>query len=52
MESEDECKYCHDKYHTSDEHEIFEDYFKKSIPELVSIIISLEVQVQQLEKCR
>ena len=47
-EMEEKCRYCYNKYHTSDEHEIFEEYFKKSIPDLVSIIISLEQQVDKL----
>ena len=46
---EEGCKYCHNIYHTSDEHEIFKEYFKKSVPDLVSIIISLEQQVDKLE---
>ena len=45
---EEGCKYCHNIYHTSDEHEIFKEYFKKSVPDLVSIIISLEQQVDKL----
>jgi len=48
------CKKCKDKYHTTAEHKIFKAYFKKSIPELVSIIIALEVENDRLEniKCR
>ena len=44
-ENIDGCKTCKNKYHTTDEHEIFEEYFKKSKEDLVSIIISLEVEL-------
>ena len=46
------CKICKDKDHTTREHKIFMTYFKKSIPELVSIIISLEVENDRLQDMR
>ena len=42
------CKTCNNEYHTTDEHEIFKEYFEKSKEDLVSIIISLEVECDQL----
>jgi len=41
---DDKCKTCGNIDHTTDEHEIFKDLFKKSKEDLVSIIISLEVK--------
>jgi len=38
------CKTCGNIDHTTNEHEIFKDLFKKSKEDLVSIIISLEVE--------
>jgi len=46
---EEECKTCGDNGHTTDEHEIFKDLFEKSQGELVSIIISLEIENDNLE---
>jgi hypothetical protein len=40
------CKICGNKYHTTAEHEIFKEYFKKSKEDLISIIISLEVELR------
>ena len=44
------CKICNNEYHTTDEHEIFKEYFKKSKEDLISIIISLEVENNRLEE--
>ena len=48
--SEDKCEACKNIYHTTNEHEIFKEYFEKSKEDLVSIIISLEVEIQNLEE--
>lgn len=45
----DECKSCGNKYHTTEEHEIFKEYFTKTKEELVSIIISLVVENERLQ---
>ena len=42
------CEICNNDGHTTDEHEIFKEYFDKSKEDLVSIIISLEVEVDRL----
>ena len=42
------CEICNNEYHTTDEHEIFEEYFDKSKEDLVSIIISLEVELSKV----
>jgi hypothetical protein len=49
MEMEEECKTCGNDGHTTDEHYIFKDLFEKSKEELVSIIISLEIENNNLE---
>ncbi len=47
---EENCIICNDKGHTANEHTLFNKYFSKTIPELVSIIISNEVYISQLER--
>lgn len=42
------CKKCGNKYHTTDEHEIFKEYFSRSKEDLISVIISLEVENDKL----
>ena len=44
------CKTCGNIDHTTNEHEIFKDLFEKSKEDLVSIIISLEVELNKYEE--
>ena len=43
------CATCKNEYHTTDEHEIFKDLFELSREDLVSQIISLEIENNNLQ---
>ena len=47
---EDKCRICNNKNHTTNEHKIFKEYFEMSREDLVSIIISLEVENNRLSE--